>query len=981
MRPSAHTRSGMRSCLSVGLLVLLGAMAGRGLAAAQAAPLDTGPQSFWATVEQKERSIYFAALENGDAENWFGALVSSWPTDITLSLTHLDPAAPSAAQIEVRLQGVTVDDAVDPDHRVSVIVNDLEVGELTFDGREQGAQSFAVPHAALREGANTVRLVARGDVDYSLFDAVRLSYWHTYQADADRLRFTVDGPRRVRVRGFASAAIQLLDITDPTMPQMVAGTPVAESGGYWSVEAEVHAAGTRTLLAFTAATAAAPAFVEANQPSTLHAATQANDYLVITDDTFAASLAPLVALRAGQGHDAALIDIEDVYDEFSFGQKDPQALKDFLTRAQTGWRRSPDYVVLAGDATVDPRDYAGFGDADFVPTKMIAMDNVELESSTDDWFADLDDDGLADLAMGRLPMRTVAHAETMVRKLVNYAQAPAEAWTKEVLLLSDTDDPSSWSFESTNARLKATLPDSYTAHEVFAGAGAAEARAELFARVNGGQLLVNYMGHGSTTIWSDTGLLTSADRSGSWSPGARLPLVVAMNCLNGLFHGIYGEESLAETFLRASGGAVATWASSSITPARPQAAANHEFFRLVFSGAYATVGESAVAAKSVVTDGDVRRSWIFFGDPAMRLKGVVHAENAADARDRLTSIPTAGPIRAAAAPAEATDAAAADAGAAGRDEILTYAPETGLWTLALADAHDFRTVTGAWATDARLVAAHLDDDRLADVFGYNGATGDWFQALNAADGTFTTHVGAWTPGWHVTVGDFDGNGRDDVFLSDPTTGVWFQAATNGAGQFAYRSGHGLPVGRVHPADFNGDRYADLFVYDPTSGRWFVGVNDTAGSFTFVGGAGAPGWRAHVANLDGNAWDDLLLVHDASGAWVEWRTDTSGAIAYAQGTWKTGGTLAVTDLDGDGRDDRFSYDAESGQWASRLNRGPDTFADAEGVWQAGRTLAVGDLNGDGRDDLFFYDTATGAWSQPHPDRPRGLLRRLASDADR
>ena len=105
---------------------------------------------------------------------------------------------------------------------------------------------------------------------------------------------------------------------------------VPEPGGTWSVVAQVPGAGTRTLLAFTDATAMTPAVVAANAPSALHADSQTSDYLVITHDTFAAALEPLVALRARQGHTAALVDIADVYDEFSFGQKDPQALQDFL---------------------------------------------------------------------------------------------------------------------------------------------------------------------------------------------------------------------------------------------------------------------------------------------------------------------------------------------------------------------------------------------------------------------------------------------------------------------------------------------------------------------------------------------------------------------------------------------------------------------------------------------------------------------------
>ena len=107
----------------------------------------------------------------------------------------------------------------------------------------------------------------------------------------------------------------------------------------------------------------------------------------------------------------------------------------------------------------------------------------------------------------------------------------------------------------------------------------------------------------------------------------------------------------------------------------------------------------------------------------------------------------------------------------GRDDVLMYAAETGLWTLAFADAQGFRYVIGAWAADAHLVEAHLTDDRRADVFGYNTQTGDWFQALNVADGTFTTHAGAWTPGWQTALGDLDGDDRDGLFVYDPETGA------------------------------------------------------------------------------------------------------------------------------------------------------------------------------------------------------------------
>ncbi len=47
---------------------------------------------------------------------------------------------------------------------------------------------------------------------------------------------------------------------------------------------------------------------------------------------------------------------------------------------------------------------------------------------------------------------------------------------------------------------------------------------------------------------------------------------------------------------------------------------NQELVRLLFQGSGLTLGEAMVRAKAAVSDPDVRRTWILFGDPALRLK-------------------------------------------------------------------------------------------------------------------------------------------------------------------------------------------------------------------------------------------------------------------------------------------------------------------------------------------------------------------------
>jgi hypothetical protein len=106
----------------------------------------------------------------------------------------------------------------------------------------------------------------------------------------------------------------------------------------------------------------------------------------------------------------------------------------------------------------------------------------------------------------------------------------------------------------------------------------------------------------------------------SLTNGNKLPVFVIMNCLNGFFHDVY-TQSLAEALMLApNGGAVAVWASSGLTNAGPQFQMNNSLMQALFSQPAPALGDAVLSAKSGISDQDVRRTFIFFGDPAMRLR-------------------------------------------------------------------------------------------------------------------------------------------------------------------------------------------------------------------------------------------------------------------------------------------------------------------------------------------------------------------------
>ncbi len=284
--------------------------------------------SFWHSLQYKERSIYFAALLNGDAENWFGPLVAEdAPTVVTMHLSNVDQENVSTpAEIELALQGVT-NESGDVNHHVGVAVNGQEITEVSFNAQERPVFHLALPAATLQDGDNEITLTALGgEADVSLIDYMNVSYWHTFQADADQLLFTAEGQQSVTINGFSASSIRVVDVTDPSTVLDVPAT-VAPDGGLYSATIAAPETGQRRLFAFTDFTIAQPALVQANGPSSLHGAFNALDYIVLAPRDFLDTLQPLIALRKQQGHHGAVVDIEDVYDEFSFGEKTPAAIR------------------------------------------------------------------------------------------------------------------------------------------------------------------------------------------------------------------------------------------------------------------------------------------------------------------------------------------------------------------------------------------------------------------------------------------------------------------------------------------------------------------------------------------------------------------------------------------------------------------------------------------------------------------------------
>ncbi len=239
-----------------------------------------------------------------------------------------------------------------------------------------------------------------------------------------------------------------------------------------------------------------------------------------------------------------------------------------------------------------------------------------LETASDDWFVDLNNDLVPDIPVGRLPVRTQDQAALVVGKIVAYTQTPQH--NQALLVADEQDDQGSFDFVQASEAVQALLPQG-TAKTFYRGTvDDTTLTANLLAALNPGPLLVNYVGHGSEETWR--GDILTTDDAETLTNGSKLPLVVAMTCLNGLFQDVYTESMAEALILAPQGGAIAVFASSGLTDPGPQSVMNQELIRALFSGSLPTIGQAVIQAKQATTDPDVRKTWIFFGDPALRVQ-------------------------------------------------------------------------------------------------------------------------------------------------------------------------------------------------------------------------------------------------------------------------------------------------------------------------------------------------------------------------
>jgi hypothetical protein len=406
----------------------------------------------------------------------------------------------------------------------------------------------------------------------------------------------------------------------------------------------------------------APHGIVVSRPKDLRAPGLGADLVIVSPRLFLPAAERLARVRRADGLKTEVVSAEDVYDRFRDGLFNPDAIRDFLLYAHGAWDPKPRYVLLVGDASWDYKnsmvaddDYADWhwspqwarqvpknssnvagksglrNDRLFIPTHQ--YQSPWGHSASDNYFVSPNgDSGEPLMAIGRLPVGSVAEADAIVDKLVAYDRLEPGTLKGALFITNDEE-----AFQSSCDTLVDSAEEKgYAARKVYPKKDEPDNRvntAALLAAFDEGQAIAVFYGHGGRYIWR-TGPpdlkknhdLFTLEHLDQLHETKGMPVVVSLTCYSAPFdHPI--ADSIGEKFLRISGrGAIAvvasTWRNS------PPLQMGQKFLEHLGSPSHPRIGDAFLETKKGA-DAITVATYVLLGDPSTRYKGPQARQEAA----------------------------------------------------------------------------------------------------------------------------------------------------------------------------------------------------------------------------------------------------------------------------------------------------------------------------------------------------------------
>ena len=369
------------------------------------------------------------------------------------------------------------------------------------------------------------------------------------------------------------------------------------------------------------------------------------DLLIITHSNFLQDAQRIKSLREDEGLDVSITNVNDIYNQFSSGNQDVSAIRNYIKYIYNTSSKKLKYVLLFGDCSYDYKDRVP-NNTNYIPIYQSYNSSNNIYSfSSDDYFGFLEsDEGIwiedtngdhdLEVSIGRIPSNNNSDSKDYVDKLYTYSKKNQVKgdWKKNIYLIADDGDNNVHQNDAENHfnllneqnpeyNIRKIYLDNFKQEVVDGVKISSETKYKLDEAIDNGSMIVNYIGHGNEFFWTEEKILDD-NSIYNWNNRSKLPLFITATCEFGKFDDPLISSGGELLLNKDNGGAIALLTTTRPVFSQTNYRLNNQFYKNVFTkidNNFRRLGDIFRDTKNNSLSGPINRNFALLGDPSLKL--------------------------------------------------------------------------------------------------------------------------------------------------------------------------------------------------------------------------------------------------------------------------------------------------------------------------------------------------------------------------
>ncbi len=538
---------------------------------------------------------------------------------------------------------------------VSIDENNTRLGNISFNpvNLADGIGFYAITNQGIFTGTSNLtdqRSVLK--ITYNITDAISAAYLDFFEIHYpkylkpynDQLWFYspfANGVFEYQLSNFSNSDIRIFDVTRFDDVRIISGANI--SGMQAIFRAKESSNAPSKYFAVGAGGYLVPKEIQKIPNQNLRGINSGGDLIIISPKEFLSEANRLKNHKENRPYKpitTVVVNIDEIYNEFSGGLLDVTAIRNFIKYAYSTWSIKPKYVLLFGDGHYDYRNIEGYGKNWIPPYETEESLFLIYSYPSDDFYSRIiGNDNFIDIAIGRINVQSLNEAKDVVDKIINYeTNRDFGLWRNLITLVADDgkttkgDDGPTHTYQS-ETLAKNYVPNAFELKKIYliqyptvespGGRRKPDVNREIINSLNEGTLIMNFIGHGNPEVWTHEYVFEKSVTIPHLKNANRLALISAATCDFGDYDKPANQSSMELLINKSDGGAILGFTAARAVWSDQNADLNYRFFNALLSyrnngSEQPAVGTAYFDAKKLrVSDND--QKYHLYGDPSIYL--------------------------------------------------------------------------------------------------------------------------------------------------------------------------------------------------------------------------------------------------------------------------------------------------------------------------------------------------------------------------